>query len=80
METRNRRKPIAKPGDYLVSIFDELDNEIRQRVYRSSKWKVMRIMQRYNNYVFRHTQQRYSYRVSMIIENSKYGRWTPEKV
>jgi len=58
---RRKPKPVGMPGDYLVSIFDESDNEINQKVYRFGKWKVKLIVSRYLNYIYNKSNKKLIY-------------------
>ena len=69
-------KPIAKPGDTILQIFDSNDDDdvIYRLVTDRSAWRTNQIMLR----VLKSPRFKgYSYRVDSVAFNSKYNVWTP---
>jgi len=59
-------KPIAKIGDYLISYFDEDDNEVAQEISQEGMLGSKEIAA---------SKEFASYRIAKIVANSKYDAW-----
>lgn len=66
-------KPIVNEGDYLVSIFNTEDDEIKQiHVKQGLNFSVA-----VSEEMIRHYPAGYSYRVMRCLKNSKYNIHSP---
>lgn len=72
-------KPIAKPGDYILSVFDSTDNEIKQITWRRGLMELERLVTRYLRYTNDHLNKGYSARWSKVLGNTKYNVWSPNQ-
>ena len=66
-------KPIVHEGDYVISLFDETDNEIKQINVKESMLTAIES----GKEMLRNRPAGYSYRVMRCIKNSKYSIHSP---
>ena len=69
-------KPIAKPGDYLISYFDELDDEMWQELVDDDGLFRCREVA---NQKIKAIPTLKSYRICKVVDNSKYNTWSVTK-
>ena len=62
-------KPIINEGDYLISIFNEQDDEVEQIHITQGLNRAVEI----TNQVVRNYPAGYSYRIMRCLKNSKYN-------
>jgi len=66
-------KPIIQEGDYVISVFDETDNEIKQiLIPQGLSFAVDNANDTLRNYPIG-----YSYRIMRCLKNSKYDIHSP---
>jgi hypothetical protein len=66
-------KPIAKPSQTIIMIFDQNDNEIYRKVTSKSAYRMNRVCERF---IRKPNNRGLSYRIDSVAFNSKYNIWS----
>jgi hypothetical protein len=69
-------KPIKRPTNTIIYVFDSTDDETYQKVTTKSAYRMNKVMERLSR-MYKYKDTGHSFRIDMVMYSSKYNKWAP---
>ena len=69
-------KPIKRPKDTIIYVFDNTNDEVYQKVTTKSAYRMNQVMERLSR-IYKYEVTGYSFRIDTVMHSSKYNKWRP---